>query len=355
MIFKDQYITILIEIILIDLNRNEKEQLIVDLYNNGSTYREIAQKARISLRDIKGILDKANGVQTLSKSSQAYRMFSEGKSPMEVAIALNMRESEVTQLYKESWTLKQIYDLNSIYLETRGDLASFVRLYKLSKESGLNAEHVVSILRLVDDNNLLRLEEKYHNLKLEVESLEEMTKSSIRTLQDYDMQIDTLGKSFDNYCQLCQEQEIKLNDLQRKSLKAEALVRQFEDNDKGYHKIRNVVEEKVYDILSNNAILLKLAVASVIQSMRNNPEQYISLIRDNFSSMNYNVSYHPFHTNSYNIQYLENTLLNDAAKVYNDLAKNLIDEILRSDISSSQSSLPLILPSDQELTSRLGK
>jgi hypothetical protein len=222
---------------LIGQNRKEKEQLIVDLYNNGSSYREIAQKARISLRDIKGILDKANGVQSLSKSSQAYQMFSEGKSPMEVAIALNMRESEITQLYKESWTLKQIYDLNSIYLETRGDLASFVRIYKLSKESGLNVDHAISILRLVDDNNLLHLEEKYHNLKLEVESLEKMTKSSIKTLQDYDTQLDALGKSFDNYCQLCQEQQVRLSDLQRKRLREEALLSQFENNDKEYHKI----------------------------------------------------------------------------------------------------------------------
>jgi len=332
---------------LIGQNRKEKEQLIVDLYNNGYNYRQIAKEARVSLRDIKGILDKANGVQSLSKSSQAYQMFSEGKSPTDVAIALDMRESEVTQLYKESSTLKQIYDLNSIYLETKGDLAAFVRLYKLSKVNGLNAEHAVSILKLADDN-LLHLEEKYHNLKSEVDSLEEMTKSSIRTLQDYDTQLDALGKSFDNYCQLCQEQEVKLNDLQKKRLKAEALVRQFENNDKGYHKIRNVVEEKVCATLSNNAIMLKLAVACVIQSMRNSPEQYISLIRDNFSSTNYNITYHPFYTNGYNTQYFETILLNDATKVYNDLVKNLIDEILRSDISSSPSSLPLILSSDQD-------
>ena len=58
----------------------------------------------------------------MSKSSQAYQMFSEGKSPTDVAIALDMREHEVTQLYRESWTLKQIYDLNCIYHETKGNL-----------------------------------------------------------------------------------------------------------------------------------------------------------------------------------------------------------------------------------------
>ena len=95
---------------MIGPSRKEKEQLVVDLYNNGSNYRQIAKEARVSLRDIKGILDKANGVQSSSKSSQAYQMFSEGKSLTDVAIALDMREHEVTQLYKESWTLKQIYE-----------------------------------------------------------------------------------------------------------------------------------------------------------------------------------------------------------------------------------------------------
>ncbi|HEY7078457.1 MAG TPA: hypothetical protein VH500_02075 [Nitrososphaeraceae archaeon] len=107
---------------MIALNRKEKEKLVVELYENGSSYHEIAKEARISLRDIKGILDRASGVHAMSKSSQAYQMFSEDKSPTEVAIALDMREPEVTQLYRESWTLKQIYDLNCIYQEIKGNL-----------------------------------------------------------------------------------------------------------------------------------------------------------------------------------------------------------------------------------------
>jgi hypothetical protein len=186
---------------LIGLNRREKEKLVIELYENGRTYHEIAKEARVSLRDIKGILDRASGVHTMSKSSQAYQMFSDGKSPMEIAIALDMREAEVTQLYKESWTLKQLYDLNSIYLETKGDLASFVDLYKLSKEAGLSSEHVVRILRLAE-YDLLRLEGRYYNLKSEVKSLEEKKESLVRIMQDYDNQLTALGKSFDNYCQL---------------------------------------------------------------------------------------------------------------------------------------------------------
>ena len=314
----------------------------MDLYTNGSSYREIAKEARVSLRDIKGILDKANGVQSLSKSSQAYQMFSEGKSPTDVAIALDMREHEVTQLYKESC----LYDLNSIFLETKGDLGSFVKLFTLSQEAGLNTEHVIKILRLADDD-LLRLEGRYHNLKSEVKSLEEKKESLIRIVQDYDNQVKALGKSFDSYYRLCQEEEIRLTDLQRQRLKAEALVSHFQNNNEEYVKIRKVVEHKVYSTLSNVALLLKLAVYSVIHSIRNNPEQYISLIQDNFSSARYNTPYHPFYTDDYPTQHFETILENDAAKMYSNLAKNLIDEILsRYNISTTQSSLPLILPSD---------
>ena len=209
----------------------------MDLYNSGSSYREIAKEARVSLRDIKGILDRANGVRTISKTSQAYRMFSEAKSPMEVAIALDMREPEVTQLYRESWTLRQIFDLNSIYLETKGDLGPFANLYKLSREAGLNSEQVVRILRLAD-YDLLRLQGKYYNLKSEVKSLETKMESLIRIMQDYENQVIALDKSFDNYCRSCQDEEIKLTDLRRKRLKEEALLSQFENKIKILEKIR---------------------------------------------------------------------------------------------------------------------
>lgn len=204
--------------------------MVADLYENGSSYHEIAKEAWVPLRDIKGILDKGNGEQSLSKVSQVYRMFSEGKPPMEVAIALDMREHEVTELFKESRTLK-IYDLNSIYLETRVDLASFVKLYKLSKEAGSDSEHVVKILGLADDN-LPHLEGKYHNLRSEVDYLEAKKEGLIRIMQEYDNQVRALGRSFDDYCRLCQEEESRLTDLQGNKLKAEALVSHFENNDK---------------------------------------------------------------------------------------------------------------------------
>ena len=59
----------------------------------------------MSFRDIGYILKEAGKqeeqTQMQSISSQAYRLFSEGKTVLQVAIALNLRDHEVTTLYTE--------------------------------------------------------------------------------------------------------------------------------------------------------------------------------------------------------------------------------------------------------------
>src|SRR5215210_7635949 len=99
------------------MTRQERERLVLELYNHGKTIREIAKEARMSFRDIGVILNKTLKEKTeatkeqgqdnnreqckqqenLSLSVQAYKLFSDRKTPLEVAIALNLRESEATK------------------------------------------------------------------------------------------------------------------------------------------------------------------------------------------------------------------------------------------------------------------
>jgi hypothetical protein len=72
-------------------------------------------------------------------SSKAYKLFSEGKRPVEVAIALNLGEPEATKLFIEYWKLKLLHILNSIFKETNGKLGPFLKLYKiLIKQRGMS-------------------------------------------------------------------------------------------------------------------------------------------------------------------------------------------------------------------------
>jgi hypothetical protein len=159
------------------LTRQERERLVLELYNQGKTYREISKEARISPCDIGVILNKAvqekdereEGIkqqhninsknqnqeheqQQLSLSTQAYKLFSNRKAPLEVAIALNLSESEATKFYKEYWKLKQLHNLNMVYEELKGDIEPFLKLHKLSKAKGMGVKQVVNLLEIANNN-----------------------------------------------------------------------------------------------------------------------------------------------------------------------------------------------------------
>ena len=110
------------------MTRQERERRVLELYNQGKTIREIAKEARMSFRDIGVILNKTLKEKTeatkeqgqdnnraqciqqenLSLSAQAYKLFFDRNTSLEVAIALNLKESEATKFYKEYWKLKQL-------------------------------------------------------------------------------------------------------------------------------------------------------------------------------------------------------------------------------------------------------
>jgi DNA-binding CsgD family transcriptional regulator len=143
------------------LTRQEKEQKVLDLYNEGKTIREIAKELRMSFRDIGAILKKASGAleerqdikESLSLSNKAYRLFSKGKTPIQVAITLNLSEDETTKFYQEYWSLKQLALLLLAYSSYWGhvfespsfyelyDFCNLLYCYHFSVKEGTKTEH----------------------------------------------------------------------------------------------------------------------------------------------------------------------------------------------------------------------
>jgi hypothetical protein len=113
----------------------DRKKRVIDLYfNQHKTYAEIAEIEHISPRDIHAIIkeEEARRLQIKHQqrqeelSSKAYKLFSEKKSPVQVAIILNLRQPEVTKLYREYWKLKRLDKLNLIY-EKLGDHTQIIR------------------------------------------------------------------------------------------------------------------------------------------------------------------------------------------------------------------------------------
>ena len=151
----------------------------------------------------------------------------------------------------------------------------------------------------------------------------------------------------------------RLRHLQQERVKQEAIVKHFENNNEEYLKIRKTAEEKVISILSNSKMLLKLALLSLTESMRKDPDKFNAFIFcDNKSSSSTTqtrgygqyydtVPYGRRQQQQYQSQDYIDVLLEEAEKLYNKLVKELVDESISDYASNILSSLPLLQSSDE--------
>ena len=267
------------------LTREEKERLVLDLYNEGKSTREIAQIAHMSFRDIGAIIDKKEKEEEAKQgqarqifaSTQAYKLFSEGKSPVQVAIALNIRVPEVAEVLCRVRNLVQHHSLSRIYEEIKDCIGYFVKLYTLAKVARMDAPSVIRLLEIAN-NDLPIVEHRYERSKRDLDSIEADNRNSARIFQELTDQIATMLKRLDSIRLDCEKELAQRDQLYQKNMKLEAIVRYFENNNEGYIKIRKTVEEKVISILSNSKMLLKLALLSLTESMRKDPDKFNAFI-----------------------------------------------------------------------------
>jgi transposase len=301
------------------LTRQEKEKLVIDLYNQGMSIREISKQARMSFRDIGTILKKASGeneggqdIKQLSPSTQAYRLFSKSKTTLEVAIELDLTASETAKFYREYLNLKQMNDLRMIYEELGDDILHFLKLYRLSKDARMNTEHVVTLLQITNEY-LPVLEMKHNKLKKEIDSLE-FEKQKSRELGNH---VRVLADVSEKY-----GKDIKT--LRKEKTRLETLVRKFENSNE-YKKIRQATEEEVTKALSNRKDLLKLAVSCVTEAMIRDPVKYDFLVKSRHYQSGQPASSQPNYANVY-----RTLILDDAEKLFEVLARNLTSRIINA-------------------------
>jgi DNA-binding CsgD family transcriptional regulator len=184
----------------------ERERQVLELYNEGKTTREIAKEQRLSLRDISHILKKhgANhGIALIDdddnkkshsnngKATQAYKLFGEGKTPVQVAIQLSLSEKEVTKSYMEYWRLKGIYGLYHIYQESKGNLSYFLKIYTLVKRQAITADNIEWFVNMVNIGtyNIPDLQKQYAKLQDEVQVIDHQKVVSKAELDNMNNQI----------------------------------------------------------------------------------------------------------------------------------------------------------------------
>jgi hypothetical protein len=168
----------------------KKERKVIELHKEGKTLKEISIAVHMSFRDISKIIkayDKkvsfelkentnpsSQKIKKPSISSQAFKLFSDDKSPVQVAIDLDIDFEKVRRYWTEFLRLKNMKKLYNIFIENEFHLDSLFRIYYFMRRNNISIGDIENVLRIAYD--ITKLYQTHSNLKTEIEKLEQIKK-----------------------------------------------------------------------------------------------------------------------------------------------------------------------------------
>jgi transposase len=144
------------------LNRHQKKALVIELYEQGKTRREIAEIVHMSFKDIADIINEYTGEDKKinktekSKDARAFELFLQGKQSVEVAIELDMPADKVEELHVQYWRLSNLDDLEILYHEAEYSLSLLLQLYSILKDKRITKDKYISENYQILDIDLTR-------------------------------------------------------------------------------------------------------------------------------------------------------------------------------------------------------
>jgi DNA repair exonuclease SbcCD ATPase subunit len=163
---------------------SRKERVRHLYYEEGKSTREIARMERISIRDISAVIKEVEARKQSDEedsqkqiegkiSSAAYSLFNQGKTPVEVAIELELIEPKVSKFYKEYLQLKGFPEIVSLYDKTGGDAWAYLDLYQSCNSRGMSNKEIVKAVDIAL-NELPSADENYFQTRKKVNELAEI-------------------------------------------------------------------------------------------------------------------------------------------------------------------------------------
>ena len=147
----------------IPLNKFEKEKKVVELHKNGTTLKEIAPIVHMSFRDISKIIkayDKEIRLQSNQKennpdsqikkpsiSSQAFKLFSEGKKLTDVAIELEIPARKVVKLSAQFSKLERMEDCFEFYQVFQYEIPQLLAISSFIRRNKINISKISNIMK----------------------------------------------------------------------------------------------------------------------------------------------------------------------------------------------------------------
>ena len=170
------------------LNKFEKEQKVIELHSKeGKTLKEIAKIVKMSFRDISKIIkayEKKITLQAKRKennqngqikkpltSTQAYRLFLDGKKLTDVAIDLEIPAKRALRLWSQFLRLERMYECYEFYQVFQSQIPDILAISSFIRENNVDTRNIADVLRTATDVN--NLNQTILNLNGEIEKLKQ--------------------------------------------------------------------------------------------------------------------------------------------------------------------------------------
>src|SRR5918994_5560605 len=167
------------------MNRKQKEALVLAIAEKGATYREITKEAGVSPNTIKAVLNRAGLDESTSVSSRAFELYVKQKTPIEVAIALNLKAEEAIRYHQEYFMLLGLTEFTKIYIQIKdNNPLAFVSLVNLVHNARMGDAEVAELLKIAN-GYLPRVRLEYERVREELNSWKAAISNEVRIYQDF--------------------------------------------------------------------------------------------------------------------------------------------------------------------------
>jgi hypothetical protein len=332
-----------------------EEERIKDLhFNQGKTIREVSRIMGMSSHDITPITKEhrtqlaqnyalANGEKNyvvqheqdrVIPSVKAYKLFDEGKNPLEVAAELNLPGPQVQQYYVEYLNMMRMHKLVTIYQEIQDSMSYFLKLLRLGKEKGVTPEQIMKLLQMADSFH--KLQDKLQHLEDEVLDISRSKSEGQDELNNLHKEISGAQEKLELVKKTFNLKYGELKEVCSQLQKLQNYVEQFKEG-QDYQDIKSIVQSEVGKAVSDNKKLLQNALFSVLLALRNDPDRYFIVDRMELTPFTTStiINYNSF-VESRRPSYLQGSerfserVLEMAGKILYNLQKTMVESTISS-------------------------
>ena len=204
---------------------------------------------------------------------------------------------------------------------------------EFTKKAGVSPNTIKAVLNRagvellkIANGHLPRVRLEYDRLKAELNSLEDEKSNSTEDYHQLCNEISEMKTTRDQLQLTIKESKEEKAKLELQKIKLENFLKDFQDNNIEYNKVKQAIQEEVEYILTDRRRLLRTAIQSVIELLRLDPQKFHSYYYNQSTTIQPENGKEP--------------LLVEAERLYEKMLENITNKVITSPSDNISSTSP---------------